>query len=29
MGCVRLLPDDIALMYECLVEGISRVRIVD
>ncbi|HHN77558.1 MAG TPA: LysM peptidoglycan-binding domain-containing protein, partial [Phycisphaerales bacterium] len=27
MGCVRLLPDDIALLYECLVEGESLVQI--
>lgn len=28
MGCVRLLPDDIALIYELLVEKVSTVRIV-
>ncbi len=28
MGCVRLLPDDIELVYELLAEGISRVVIV-
>jgi len=28
MGCVRLLSDDIALVYECLVEEVSRVKIV-
>jgi hypothetical protein len=29
MGCVRLLDEDVALVYELLVEGISRVRIED
>lgn len=28
MGCVRMLPDDIAMIYECLSDGISRVKIV-
>lgn len=28
LGCVRLLPDDIALVYELLEEGISVVKIV-
>ncbi len=28
MGCVRMLADDIALVYECLGEGVSAVRIV-
>lgn len=28
MGCVRMLPDDIALMYEMLVEQVSVVKIV-
>jgi len=28
MGCVRLLPDDIELVYELLAEGISRVVIL-
>jgi LysM repeat protein len=28
LGCVRLLPDDIALVYELLEDGISVVRIV-
>lgn len=28
MGCVRLLPDDIALVYELLEEQVSHVRIV-
>lgn len=28
LGCVRLLPDDIALAYELLEEGISVVQIV-
>ncbi len=27
MGCVRLLDEDVNLVYELLVEGISRVRI--
>lgn len=27
MGCVRLLPDDIALLYELLVDKVSTVRI--
>ncbi|MBZ0171525.1 MAG: L,D-transpeptidase, partial [Phycisphaerales bacterium] len=27
MGCVRLRPDDIALIYECLSEGESLVQI--
>lgn len=27
MGCVRMLDDDVELMYGLLVEGISRVRI--
>lgn len=27
MGCVRMRPDDIALIYECLGEGESLVRI--
>ncbi|MEM7621903.1 MAG: L,D-transpeptidase family protein [Planctomycetota bacterium] len=27
MGCVRMFPDDIAMMYETLTEGISRVII--
>ena len=29
MGCVRLLPDDIALLYETLAGGVSRVRITE
>lgn len=29
MGCVRMLDEDVNLVYELLVEGISRVRIVD
>jgi len=28
MGCVRLDADDIALVYECLVEEVSRVSVV-
>jgi len=28
MGCVRLLPDDVAMVYELLVEGVSKVQIV-
>jgi len=28
LGCVRLLPDDVALVYELLEEGISVVKIV-
>lgn len=28
MGCIRMLPDDIALVYELLGEGASRVEIV-
>ncbi len=28
MGCVRMLPADIALVYECLVEQISVVKVV-
>lgn len=28
MGCVRLAPDDVALVYEMLEEGVSIVRIV-
>ena len=27
MGCLRMLPDDIALLYEVLVEGVSLVDI--
>lgn len=27
MGCVRMLPDDIALVYEMLVEEVSTVRV--
>jgi lipoprotein-anchoring transpeptidase ErfK/SrfK len=29
MGCVRMLADDVALVYEILTEGVSMVRIVD
>jgi LysM repeat protein len=29
MGCVRMLPDDVALVYELLTEEISQVHIVD
>jgi len=29
MGCVRLSPDGVAILYEMLSEGVSRVRIVD
>jgi len=29
MGCVRMLPDDVAMVYELLVEDISRVHIVE
>lgn len=29
LGCVRLVADDIALLYELLGEGVSRVRIVE
>lgn len=29
MGCVRMLDEDVALMYGLLVEGISRVQIRD
>jgi hypothetical protein len=29
MGCVRMLPDDIALVYEVLAEEVSLVRIVE
>lgn len=29
MGCVRMLPDDVALVYELLAEEISRVHIVE
>ncbi|VAX39224.1 hypothetical protein MNBD_PLANCTO03-764 [hydrothermal vent metagenome] len=29
MGCVRMLSGDVELVYEMLVEGISRVRVVD
>ncbi|MEM1423988.1 MAG: L,D-transpeptidase family protein [Planctomycetota bacterium] len=29
MGCVRMLADDVRLMYELLVEGTSTVRIVE
>ncbi|HZW09819.1 MAG TPA: L,D-transpeptidase family protein [Phycisphaerales bacterium] len=29
MGCVRMVDADVELVYELLVEGISRVRIVD
>ncbi|MDQ7012360.1 MAG: L,D-transpeptidase family protein [Planctomycetota bacterium] len=29
MGCVRMLDDDVILVYGLLIEGISRVRIVD
>ncbi|MBK7404121.1 MAG: L,D-transpeptidase family protein [Phycisphaerales bacterium] len=29
MGCVRMLDDDVELVYGLLVEGISRVKIVD
>src|SRR5690606_20220819 len=28
MGCVRMLPDDVALVYEMLAEQISYVHIV-
>ncbi len=28
MGCVRLLPEDVEVVYELLVEGVSTVRIV-
>jgi lipoprotein-anchoring transpeptidase ErfK/SrfK len=29
MGCVRMLDEDVNLVYELLVEGISRVQIVE
>lgn len=29
MGCVRMLPDDVALVYELLTEQISQVHIVE
>jgi len=29
MGCVRLLDDDVEMVYEMLEEGVSRVAIVD
>ncbi|MFI4917002.1 MAG: L,D-transpeptidase family protein [Phycisphaerales bacterium JB060] len=29
MGCVRMLPDDVALVYELLTENISQVHIVE
>jgi hypothetical protein len=29
MGCVRMVDGDVELVYELLVEGISRVKIVD
>ena len=29
MGCVRLLDDDVSIVYEMLVEGVSRVAIVE
>jgi lipoprotein-anchoring transpeptidase ErfK/SrfK len=29
MGCIRMLPDDIELVYELLVETLSTVEIVD
>lgn len=29
MGCVRMLPDDVSLVYELLTEDISQVHIVD
>lgn len=29
MGCVRMLPDDVALVYELLSESISEVHIVE
>jgi hypothetical protein len=29
MGCVRMLPDDIAEMYELLVEQVSLVKVVE
>lgn len=29
MGCVRMRDDDVEMVYELLVEGISRVRIAD
>lgn len=29
MGCVRMLPDDVALVYELLTEDISQVHIVE
>lgn len=28
MGCVRLQPDDVAIMYEALAEGVSHVEIL-
>ncbi|MHC5002709.1 MAG: L,D-transpeptidase family protein [Planctomycetota bacterium] len=28
MGCVRMRDDDVAILYECLIEGYSQVQIV-